>query len=83
MQENGVHGAPDAVIEILSPGSVYHDLIKKRKLYEKHGVKEYWMIDPESKEVIGYHQNKEAKLAETFWENGILTSAVMDCTMKL
>ncbi len=83
IQDNGVHGAPDAVIEIVSPGSVYHDLIKKRKLYEKYGVKEYWLLDPESKEVIGYHRNEAGKLAETFRENGVLTSTVMDCTVKL
>jgi len=83
IQENGVHGAPDAVIEILSPGSIYHDHIKKRKLCEKHGVKEYWLIDPEDNEVIGYHRNKEGKLAETYRENGILVSSVMECTVVL
>jgi Uma2 family endonuclease len=42
-----VQGAPDLVIEILSPGTRRTDLVTKRHLYEKHGVLEYWVIDPE------------------------------------
>ena len=39
--------APELVIEILSPSNRNHDLVRKRKKYEKVGVKEYWMVDPE------------------------------------
>jgi Uma2 family endonuclease len=39
-------GPPDLVIEIFSPGSVRRDKTTKFDLYEKHGVKEYWMVDP-------------------------------------
>ena len=74
IQENGVHGAPDVVIEILFPDPIYYYHMKKRKIYEKYGVQEYWLIDPEDNEVIGYYRNKEGKLAETFRENSILTS---------
>jgi Uma2 family endonuclease len=83
IQENGVHGAPDAVIEIIFPDPLYYYHFKKRKLDEKLGVQEYWLIDPEDNEVIGYHRNKEGKLAETFREIDILTSTVMNCTVKL
>ena len=83
IQENGIHGAPDAVIEIMFPDPIYYYHFKKRKLYEKHGVQEYWLIDPEDNEVIGYHRNKEGKLAETFRETDILTSTLMDCTVRL
>jgi Uma2 family endonuclease len=48
------HGVPDVVVEILSPGNKDYDLVKKKELYERFGVKEYWIVDPESKETIGY-----------------------------
>ncbi|RHX85724.1 Uma2 family endonuclease [Leptospira stimsonii] len=46
IQRTRVEGAPDWVAEILSEGNAYHDLKTKKKLYEKHGVKEYWILDP-------------------------------------
>ena len=41
-----VEGAPDLIIEILSPSNAYYDLRQKKNLYEKYGVKEYIIIDP-------------------------------------
>ena len=43
--EKYLRGAPDLIIEILSPGSVKNDRKQKFRLYEKHRVREYWMID--------------------------------------
>ncbi|MEO6167936.1 MAG: Uma2 family endonuclease [Chitinophagales bacterium] len=54
IQKNGLHGAPDLIIEILSPSNERHDTVKKKKLYEKFGVKEYWIVDPETKVATGY-----------------------------
>lgn len=39
-------GAPDLVIEVISPASVRHDAVRKLNLYEKYGVKEYWLVHP-------------------------------------
>lgn len=50
----GLHGAPDLILEIQSPGNAKHDLITKKNLYEKFGVKEYWVIDPESQLARGF-----------------------------
>jgi Uma2 family endonuclease len=44
-----IHGAPDVLVEILSTGNEYHDIVRKKNLYEKFGVKEYWVIDPTTK----------------------------------
>lgn len=44
-----IEGAPDLVIEILSPSNAYYDLRQKKDIYEKYGVKEYIIIDPVAK----------------------------------
>ncbi|MGH2531124.1 MAG: Uma2 family endonuclease [Thermomicrobiales bacterium] len=45
-QGNTVHGAPDIVVEIISPSNPAYDQVAKRRLYEAAGVLEYWMADP-------------------------------------
>ena len=46
-----IQGAPDLVVEILSPSTSSRDLVAKRYLYAKYGVKEYWIVHPEGKSV--------------------------------
>ena len=48
IKENGIEGAPDFVLEILSKTNRYNDLIYKMNLYQKFGVKEYWIVDIEN-----------------------------------
>ncbi len=52
--EDKVNGAPDIIAEILSPSSAYYDLRKKFKVYERYGVKEYWVVDPEEASIEVY-----------------------------
>ncbi len=54
IKESGVYGAPDLVIEILSKGNRKTDLIKKKNVYEAAGVKEYWVVDPQTKWCEGF-----------------------------
>jgi Uma2 family endonuclease len=46
-----VQDAPSFVVEILSPGSVRHDKITKRKLYEQNKIREYWIVDPQARTI--------------------------------
>jgi Uma2 family endonuclease len=46
IDERGCLGAPDFIIEIISPSSASRDHILKRRLYEENGVREYWLVDP-------------------------------------
>ena len=47
----GVEGPPDLVIEVLSPSNRGHDLLTKRALYARAGVREYWLVDPDARTV--------------------------------
>lgn len=54
VDRHGVHGAPDLVVEVLSPGTARYDKIIKLSLYQQAGVPEYWVVDPVSRSVSVY-----------------------------
>ena len=51
VKHDGVHGAPDLVAEILSPGTMRNDKTRKKEVYAKCGVREYWLISPGDRSV--------------------------------
>lgn len=66
LDEKGCHGAPDWVIEIVSPSSRPRDYIKKMMRYCTAGVREYWIVDPDDKQVTVYEFEKEAVMHYRF-----------------
>ncbi len=52
--KRNIQGAPDLVVEIISENSVYRDMVQKKRLYARLGVKEYWIVIPEEVEVEVY-----------------------------
>jgi Uma2 family endonuclease len=54
LDERGCIGAPDLIVEILSPGNSKTELKHKFSLYESHGVREYWIIHPENQDLLIY-----------------------------
>ncbi|MCY7375230.1 MAG: Uma2 family endonuclease [Pyrinomonadaceae bacterium] len=76
-EEDGkFHGAPELVIEILSPGRVNarRDLQIKRELYEIYGVPEYWAVKPPEKEIEVFKLGRES---EIYAENATLETAFL------
>ena len=73
-----VRGAPDLVVEILSPATAERDRGYKRALYAKHGVAEYWLVDPAS-ETVWVHRlrNGELAVAHTFARGHTLRSPLL------
>ncbi len=72
--QNRIMGAPDLVIEILSPSTAYYDLRQKKDFYERYGVKEYLIIDPIKKDAELYIlENKEFVLKQKSPQNGLIS----------
>ena len=61
LDDKGCKGAPDLVVEILSPATGGKDLTVKYDLYERHGVKEYWIIHPAEQTLLVYKLNEDRK----------------------
>jgi Uma2 family endonuclease len=75
-EEDGFHGSPDLIIEILSPGSEKSDKVDKFKNYEACGIKEYWIVNPLDKKAIGY-TNISGKFKSLPEEKGSLHSPLL------
>ncbi|MEO3402778.1 Uma2 family endonuclease [Mucilaginibacter sp. CAU 1740] len=76
--KNRLEGAPDLIIEILSPSNAYYDLRQKKDIYEKFGVKEYIIIDPVQENADLYLlQNGVYHLHQKAQKNEILNSVIL------
>ena len=54
IKPDGVHGAPDLVVEVLSPSTAKNDRTHKKEVYEACGVPEYWLVSPADKSIEVY-----------------------------
>ena len=61
LDEKGCKGAPDLVIEIISPSTAAMDLKIKLPLYEANKIKEYWIADPDKKIIMIFKLDKKRK----------------------
>lgn len=80
--DDGVHGTPDIVFEILS-GNHIHDTVKKKSLYEDAGVKEYFIIDPSNKMVIMFARNNDGKFDIIYELTGKIISGILATSFDL
>lgn len=84
IDKHGCKGAPDMVVEILSPSTQRHDRFVKFSLYQRAGVREYWIIDPDSKTVQsfiledGHYSVKEFGTAGDKIKVNVLEDCVID-----
>ena len=62
----GCRGAPDLVVEILSPSNTAIEMERKFKLYRDAGVREYWVVDPENKGLAVHHFQNNAIFGNTY-----------------
>ena len=76
-----VHGVPDLLVEVLSPGNKSYDLETKKQLYERFGVREYWVLDPITRQAIGYAL-LGSKFVEFSNEAGRVASRLLNHTFE-
>ena len=85
LDERGCKGAPDLTLEILSPSNVCHDLLVKLNLYQRAGVREYWVVSPEQKTVQVFLLNGSSlQLHEVYGPKDVAKVNVLDgCFIEL
>ena len=84
LDEKGCVGAPDMVIEVISPSSLRHDKLVKFQLYQKYGVREYWVVDPDNK-MVTVHILDNGKYDITVYgdENTVPARVLEGCKVNL
>ena len=84
LDDHGVVGAPDMVIEILSPSTASKDMVLKLRIYRQAGVREYWIVDPVSKTVIVYLLRGSDYIASSYGETDVVPVDVLEgCVIDL
>ena len=76
---DNIQGAPDLVVEILSPATAERDRSVKFELYAEHGVHEYWIVDPDARTITVFLLNEgEFEEMDTYSEGETLTSPMLE-----
>lgn len=76
IEERGLYGAPDLVIEILSDSTSHVDLFDKRDLYHRSGIQEYWAADPDERHIL-VHRFQESSDPRKLVMGDILTTPLL------
>ena len=75
--DRGMEGAPDLVVEILSPSNSKYDRYEKREKYHEFGVLEYWLIDPSNNSIEVFHLDKTPDKPVNYQiDTGVLSSII-------
>jgi Uma2 family endonuclease len=77
VKRGGIAGPADLAMEIVSPDSVERDYVKKKKQYQRFGIREYWIIDQEEKKVTLFRLDDKGKYREVRPRRGVFHSNVL------
>jgi Uma2 family endonuclease len=85
LDDMGCKGAPDLVIEVLSPSTIRHDRFTKFNLYQRAGVREYWIVDPAGKSIQVFILEDGRYTAKDFGVAGdtLKVNVLEDCVIDL
>ncbi len=83
VDRHGCKGAPDLIIEILSPSTARMDRFIKYDMYQQAGVREYWIVDPDTKTVMVHTLEDGHYYAPQVFTNTIKVGVLEDCVIDL
>lgn len=83
VDEKGCHGAPDWIVEIVSPSNRTMDYLHKLLKYERGDVREYWVVDPEKLRVTVYRFGEKELVAEYGFDEEIPVGIYEDFSLKV
>lgn len=83
IDEHGCKGAPDLIIEILSPSTARRDRLVKYNLYQRAGVQEYWIVDPDTRTVQVYSLEEGCYHAAQVFKDAVTSGVLEDCVVDL
>ena len=84
IDDKGCNGAPDMVIEILSPSTAMRDKVLKFNKYQRAGVREYWIVDPNSKTVQVFILDNGRYIAKSYGETDTISVCALEgCEISL
>lgn len=80
LDDRGCKGAPDLIVEVISPGSLKLDLTLKKRLYEQVGVREFWIVYPQERIVMVYSRDEHGNFddGETYDQHAIAPVGIFD-----
>lgn len=75
LKNTGYHGAPKLVVEITSPSSARMDMLVKYRIYQQAKIPAYWIVQPEERNLLQYHLNKDGiyEMTNVMTEEDVLT----------
>jgi Uma2 family endonuclease len=77
IDKRGCNGAPDMVVEIVSPGTASYDKVKKFDRYQKAGIREYWIVEPETRTVLACILENGRYMLTTYDNTGLAPVTVL------
>lgn len=81
LTDKGCTGAPDWIIEIVSPSNSSHDYVKKLNLYMDAGVREYWIVDPQQQTILVYFFEEDINVRQYTFQDTIKVNIYEDLTI--
>ena len=83
LTDQGCDGAPDLIVEIVSPSTSFHDYVTKFMKYQQAGVREYWIVDPQAERVSAIFFEDTKKSVEYKYEDVITLNVLGGLELRI